>query len=171
MAKVNGQSVKECCDHRLRCCPPQTASLGVTNSTMFDAGTRPGIGSLAAASTKPRPRGSSTASASATAAASGGGRVHRCSVCLKTFPLGQALGGHKRCHNDGSVGSGTAAAAMTSSEGELEAQGVLSERASVAGPGVGRRQALGGGGGEGGGGGAEPAGFQETETCHPGMSE
>ncbi|URE09280.1 Zinc finger protein [Musa troglodytarum] len=48
---------------------------------------------------------------------SGGGRVHRCSVCLKTFPLGQALGGHKRCHNDGSVGSGTAAAAMTSSEG------------------------------------------------------
>ncbi|URE09370.1 Zinc finger protein [Musa troglodytarum] len=134
MAKVNGQSVKECCDHRLRCCPPQTASLGVTNSTMFDAGTRPGIGSLAAASTKPRPRGSSTASASATAAASGGGRVHRCSVCLKTFPLGQALGGHKRCHNDGSVGSGTAAAAMTSSEGELEAQGVLSERASVAGP-------------------------------------
>ncbi|URE11474.1 hypothetical protein MUK42_04292 [Musa troglodytarum] len=64
---------------------------------MFDAGTRPGIGSLAAASTKPRPRGSSTASASAsaTAAASGGGRVHRCSVCLKTFPLGQALGGHE----------------------------------------------------------------------------
>lgn len=30
-----------------------------------------------------------------------GGRVHECSICHKTFPTGQALGGHKRCHYEG----------------------------------------------------------------------
>ena len=36
-----------------------------------------------------------------TATASGGGRMHECSICHKTFPTGQALGGHKRCHYEG----------------------------------------------------------------------
>ncbi|GKV10335.1 hypothetical protein SLEP1_g21716 [Rubroshorea leprosula] len=41
------------------------------------------------------------------------GRAHKCSICHKSFPTGQALGGHKRCHYDGGAGnSGT-----TSSEG------------------------------------------------------
>ncbi|KAK7357601.1 hypothetical protein VNO80_16894 [Phaseolus coccineus] len=31
----------------------------------------------------------------------GGGRMHECSICHKSFPTGQALGGHKRCHYDG----------------------------------------------------------------------
>ncbi|CAL9091227.1 unnamed protein product, partial [Musa acuminata var. zebrina] len=31
--------------------------------------------------------------------------------------VGASAGWHKRCHNDGSVGSGTTPAAMTSSEG------------------------------------------------------
>nr|AMC13792.1 C2H2-type zinc finger protein [Zoysia japonica] len=39
------------------------------------------------------------------------GRVHRCSICHKEFPTGQALGGHKRKHYDGGVGSGAASAA------------------------------------------------------------
>ncbi|XP_010272343.1 PREDICTED: zinc finger protein ZAT10 [Nelumbo nucifera] len=30
-----------------------------------------------------------------------GGRTHECSICHKSFPTGQALGGHKRCHYDG----------------------------------------------------------------------
>ncbi|KAK7343520.1 hypothetical protein VNO77_12312 [Canavalia gladiata] len=30
-----------------------------------------------------------------------GARMHECSICHKTFPTGQALGGHKRCHYDG----------------------------------------------------------------------
>ncbi|KAK7280266.1 hypothetical protein RJT34_25328 [Clitoria ternatea] len=30
-----------------------------------------------------------------------GGRMHECSICHKSFPTGQALGGHKRCHYDG----------------------------------------------------------------------
>ncbi|XWS62993.1 hypothetical protein CRYUN_Cryun06bG0058500 [Craigia yunnanensis] len=32
---------------------------------------------------------------------SGSGRTHECSICHKTFPTGQALGGHKRCHYEG----------------------------------------------------------------------
>ncbi|TKY74990.1 Zinc finger protein ZAT10 [Spatholobus suberectus] len=44
----------------------------------------------------------STASAATTSSASnGGGRTHECSICHKTFPTGQALGGHKRCHYEG----------------------------------------------------------------------
>ncbi|KAL5844714.1 hypothetical protein ACOSQ4_010672 [Xanthoceras sorbifolium] len=40
------------------------------------------------------------------------GRTHECSICHKTFPTGQALGGHKRCHYEGGEKSG-----VTSSEG------------------------------------------------------
>uniref|UniRef100_A0A0E0LMU8 C2H2-type domain-containing protein n=1 Tax=Oryza punctata TaxID=4537 RepID=A0A0E0LMU8_ORYPU len=32
---------------------------------------------------------------------SGEAKVHRCSICLRTFPSGQALGGHKRLHYEG----------------------------------------------------------------------
>ncbi|XP_020598892.1 zinc finger protein ZAT10 [Phalaenopsis equestris] len=38
-------------------------------------------------------------------AVSGSARIHQCSICHKTFPTGQALGGHKRCHYDGTIGS------------------------------------------------------------------
>ncbi|URE24570.1 hypothetical protein MUK42_03166 [Musa troglodytarum] len=64
----------------------------------------------AAASPAASASGSSTAAAGATPS---GGKVHQCSVCFKAFPTGQALGGHKRCHYDGSLGSGSA----TASEG------------------------------------------------------
>ncbi|KAJ8637064.1 hypothetical protein MRB53_011331 [Persea americana] len=33
--------------------------------------------------------------------------VHRCKTCNKTFPSGQALGGHQRCHWSGGVGAGS----------------------------------------------------------------
>ncbi|KAE8672814.1 Zinc finger protein ZAT10 [Hibiscus syriacus] len=36
-----------------------------------------------------------------TTSGGGDGREHKCSVCHKTFPTGQALGGHKRCHYEG----------------------------------------------------------------------
>ncbi|KAG6402549.1 hypothetical protein SASPL_134745 [Salvia splendens] len=52
----------------------------------------------------------STASA-VTTTSGAGGRVHECTICHKRFPTGQALGGHKRRHYDGS------AAAASSSEG------------------------------------------------------
>jgi DNA-directed RNA polymerase subunit RPC12/RpoP len=68
------------------------------------------------------PATSSTAASSDGAAASG--RVHRCSICQKEFPTGQALGGHKRKHYDGGASAAasaellaTAAAAETSEVG------------------------------------------------------
>ncbi|KAF5780494.1 putative transcription factor C2H2 family [Helianthus annuus] len=33
-----------------------------------------------------------------------GGKTHECSICHKCFQTGQALGGHKRCHYEGTVG-------------------------------------------------------------------
>lgn len=66
-------------------------------------------------STTDEPPAAATSTGSSSAGTVGGVRVHRCSVCLKTFPSGQALGGHKRCHYDGSLGSGSAVA--TASEG------------------------------------------------------
>ena len=44
---------------------------------------------------------SATANDSVSASTVGGGRMHECSICHKSFPTGQALGGHKRCHYDG----------------------------------------------------------------------
>lgn len=63
-----------------------------------------------------------TSAAAATFAASNvsGGRSHECSICHKSFPTGQALGGHKRCHYDGGASGASGAAtssAVTSSEG------------------------------------------------------
>ncbi|XP_051178108.1 zinc finger protein 1 [Lolium perenne] len=63
---------------------------------------------------------------SSTAASSDGtttGRVHRCSICQKEFPTGQALGGHKRKHYDGGVG----ATATASSNTELLAVAAAAE--------------------------------------------
>ncbi|CAL9145619.1 zinc finger protein ZAT6-like [Musa acuminata AAA Group] len=42
------------------------------------------------------------------------GKLHECSVCHKSFPTGQALGGHMRCHYDGVIGGrATAGTAIT----------------------------------------------------------
>ncbi|KAK9163691.1 hypothetical protein Syun_004593 [Stephania yunnanensis] len=60
----------------------------------------------------------STTTATTSGGGGGGGRTHECSVCHKRFPSGQALGGHKRCHYDGGVGSGTGGAGVTSSSSE-----------------------------------------------------
>ncbi|TKW29299.1 hypothetical protein SEVIR_3G386500v4 [Setaria viridis] len=55
----------------------------------------------------PAPAPSSSAEAKASA--------HECNVCGKAFPTGQALGGHKRCHYDGTIGSAAAPARSASS--------------------------------------------------------
>lgn len=44
------------------------------------------------------------------------GRAHVCNICHKSFPTGQALGGHKRRHYDGVIGS-AAGSGLTSSSG------------------------------------------------------
>ncbi|GLT47370.1 hypothetical protein SLA2020_210730 [Shorea laevis] len=46
-----------------------------------------------------------TASADNSTITSAGGKTHECSICHKTFPTGQALGGHKRCHYEGGTTS------------------------------------------------------------------
>ncbi|CAH9058001.1 unnamed protein product [Cuscuta europaea] len=50
------------------------------------------------------------------------GKPHECSICHKSFPTGQALGGHKRRHYEGKLGGGSkdggrSGSAVTFSEG------------------------------------------------------
>ncbi|CAI9781841.1 unnamed protein product [Fraxinus pennsylvanica] len=45
------------------------------------------------------------------------GRLHECSICHKSFPTGQALGGHKRRHYEGIIGGGSSKSSVTSSDG------------------------------------------------------
>ncbi|XP_010499266.1 PREDICTED: zinc finger protein ZAT10 [Camelina sativa] len=50
----------------------------------------------------------STSSATTTSAVTtGSGKSHVCSICNKSFPSGQALGGHKRCHYEGNNNNST----------------------------------------------------------------
>ncbi|XP_010556440.1 PREDICTED: zinc finger protein ZAT10-like [Tarenaya hassleriana] len=69
---------------------------------------------------------STTTTTSATASGGGGGvsrggKPHVCSICNKSFPTGQALGGNNRCHYDGGNSVSVAAvgnqSVVTSSEG------------------------------------------------------
>ncbi|KAJ6404941.1 hypothetical protein OIU84_013004 [Salix udensis] len=58
-----------------------------------------------------------TSAAPATTVSNRSGRVHECSICHKTFPTGQALGGHKRCHYEGIIGGAEKSGVTSTSEG------------------------------------------------------
>lgn len=68
------------------------------------------------------------------------GRTHECSICHKTFPTGQALGGHKRCHYEGTIGgnnnSSTSAAITTSDSGAVGGGGVSQSQSQRSGGGL-----------------------------------
>ncbi|KAH1096997.1 hypothetical protein J1N35_013918 [Gossypium stocksii] len=55
---------------------------------------------------------STSTTTSSTSTSNPSGRSHQCSICHKSFPSGQALGGHKRLHYEG--GAGTARGVTTS---------------------------------------------------------
>ncbi|KAJ4879848.1 Zinc finger protein ZAT10 [Raphanus sativus] len=60
----------------------------------------------------------STSAATTTTSAvttTGSGKSHVCTICHKSFPSGQALGGHKRCHYEGNNNNN--ASSVSNSEG------------------------------------------------------
>ncbi|KAK9946409.1 hypothetical protein M0R45_011876 [Rubus argutus] len=68
----------------------------------------------------PSTSSTTTTTSAATVSHNATGRSHECSICHKSFPTGQALGGHKRCHYEGGATATRSAAttsAVTSSEG------------------------------------------------------
>ncbi|PON54281.1 Zinc finger transcription factor [Parasponia andersonii] len=65
-----------------------------------------------------------TSAAAGARASNGSGRAHECSICHKTFPTGQALGGHKRCHYEGGAASASATAAGANSTLTTTSEGV-----------------------------------------------
>lgn len=48
------------------------------------------------------------------------GRIHECSICHKSFPTGQALGGHKRRHYEGNLGGGASKSSATTTTTSAE---------------------------------------------------
>ncbi|KAL5223621.1 hypothetical protein ABZP36_010260 [Zizania latifolia] len=78
--------------------PPAAAAVKVEEEEMM----KPAAAAAAATASAVTP------STSGSGEAAGACRAHECNVCGKTFPTGQALGGHKRCHYDGTIGSAAA---------------------------------------------------------------
>ncbi|KAK9097183.1 hypothetical protein Sjap_022680 [Stephania japonica] len=74
------------------------------------------LSSSATAASSSDEHSTTTVTTTSTSGGGGGGRSHECSVCHKSFPSGQALGGHKRCHYDGGIGSGTGGVTSSSSD-------------------------------------------------------
>ncbi|CAI9115946.1 OLC1v1016964C1 [Oldenlandia corymbosa var. corymbosa] len=78
----------------------------------------------AAAASDDQPSTSTTTAATTSSSGGGSGRTHECSICHKCFPTGQALGGHKRCHYEGTIGGGGNAHAAGGSSGVTSSEGV-----------------------------------------------
>lgn len=86
----------------------------------------------------------STFNTTTAAASASSGRTHECSICHKTFPTGQALGGHKRCHYEGGNTGGN----NSSSTGvNNSSSAISSSEAGGAGGGASRSQSQSRGGG------------------------
>ncbi|KAL3726106.1 hypothetical protein ACJRO7_031061 [Eucalyptus globulus] len=53
------------------------------------------------------------------------GKVHECLICHKSFPTGQALGGHKRCHYKAPIPTSLAAAAVLTANRVSVSEGMV----------------------------------------------
>lgn len=62
----------------------------------------------------------STTTTNTNGTAVGSGRAHECSICHKSFPTGQALGGHKRCHYEGGSGGASSEGVGSTSHGHRD---------------------------------------------------
>ncbi|KAE8708414.1 putative ATP-dependent Clp protease proteolytic subunit [Hibiscus syriacus] len=65
----------------------------------------------------------STTTTTTTSGTNGSGRSHECSICHKSFPTGQALGGHKRCHYEGGNNNSKTGSASVSVSGVTSSDG------------------------------------------------
>ncbi|GAY37701.1 hypothetical protein CUMW_031070 [Citrus unshiu] len=63
--------------------------------------------------------GESSRELAAAAGGGGGSSEHKCNICNKIFPTGQALGGHKRCHWTGPAEALSSSSQVTTSAGEV----------------------------------------------------
>ncbi|GJM95840.1 hypothetical protein PR202_ga12619 [Eleusine coracana subsp. coracana] len=88
-------------EHRCSVCGKVFASHQALGGHKSSHRTRPPATAIPAAAVAEDPVATAAASSATSSSTSGTGRVHECSVCKKTFPTGQALGGHKRCHYEG----------------------------------------------------------------------
>ncbi|KAL9367494.1 hypothetical protein Peur_038693 [Populus x canadensis] len=82
----------------------------------------------------------STSTTTNTTTTTTNGRTHECSICHKTFLTGQALGGHKRCHYEGTIGgnnssSASTAITTTSDGGAVGGGGVIQSKSQRSGGG------------------------------------
>ncbi|KAK4742623.1 hypothetical protein SAY87_000624 [Trapa incisa] len=71
---------------------------------------------------------STSANSSAAATTSSSGKAHVCTICHKSFPTGQALGGHKRCHYEGGSSSSTTTTTTTAVAAAAASEGTGSTR-------------------------------------------
>ncbi|KAJ4916713.1 Zinc finger protein ZAT10 [Raphanus sativus] len=60
--------------------------------------------------------GDDLSTSTTSAVTTGSGKSHVCSICHKSFPSGQALGGHKRCHYEGN-NNNSSSSGVANSEG------------------------------------------------------
>ncbi|KNA13553.1 hypothetical protein SOVF_115610 [Spinacia oleracea] len=68
-----------------------------------------------------------TTATSSSSTSTGAAKTHVCTICNKSFPSGQALGGHKRCHYEGGINNKSISAA-TASDGAAATSTVTHSR-------------------------------------------
>ncbi|CAL4943199.1 unnamed protein product [Urochloa decumbens] len=106
-------------EHRCSVCGKAFSSHQALGGHKSSHRVRPAAASAAApakpvafAAQEPVAPAAASPAASSSAAGSSSRAAHECSVCRKTFPSGQALGGHKRCHYEGAGGSVSTASGL-----------------------------------------------------------